>query len=87
MNTMTRWLTNSGCVAQALSSLNHSYTVRQTVMMAMSQQLRSDLGVAGTSDPLQCRPPLPKLETPAVDADEEPLEEWEAVDDVKGRDH
>ena len=34
---------------------------------------------------LQHRPPLPKLEILAVDADEEPLEEWEAEDDVKGR--
>ena len=76
------WLTNSGCVAQALSSLNHSSTVRQTIMSAMSQQLQSDLGVAGTSDPLQHRPPLPKLDILAVD--QEPLEEWEAEDDVKG---
>ena len=50
----------------------------------MSQQLQSDLGVAGTSDPLQHRPPLPKLDILAVDADEEPPEEWEAEDDVKG---
>ena len=28
VNTLTRWLTNSGCVAQALSSLTHSSTVR-----------------------------------------------------------
>ena len=28
---------------------------------------------------------LPKLDIPAVDADEEPPEEWEAEDDVKGR--
>ena len=40
-------------------------------------------GVAGTSDPLQHRPPLPKLDILAVDADEELLEEWEAEDDVK----
>ena len=72
-------------VAQALSALNHSSTVRQTIISAMSQQLQSDLGVAGTSDPLQHRPPLPKLDILAVDADEEPLEEWEAEDDVKGR--
>ena len=85
MNTLTRWLTNSGCVAQALSSLNHSSTVHQTITSAMSQQLRSDLGIAGTSDPLQHRPPLPKLDILAVDVDEEPPEEWEAEDDVKGR--
>ena len=59
-NTLTRWLTNSGCVAQALSSVNHSSTVRQTIMNAMSHQLQSDLGVAGTSGPLQHRPPLPR---------------------------
>ena len=44
-------------------------------MSAMSQQLQSDLGVAGTSDP---QPSLPKLDILAVDADEEPPEEWEA---------
>ena len=49
-------------------------------MSAMSQQLQSGLGVAGTSDPLQHRPPLPKLDIQAVD----PPEEWEAEDDVKG---
>ena len=56
----------------------HPPTVRQTIMSAMSQQLQSDLGVAGTSDPLQHRPPLPKLDIPAVDADEERPVEWEA---------
>ena len=49
----------------------------------MSQQLQSDLGVAGTSDPLQHHPPLPKLDILAVDADEELSEEWEAEDDIK----
>ena len=84
MSTLTRWLTNSGSVAQALSSLNHSSTGRQTTMSAMSQQLHSDLGIAGSSDPLQHRPPSPKLDILAFDADEEPPEEWEAEDDVKG---
>ena len=37
MKTLTRWLTNSGCVAQALSSLTHSSTVRQTIMSASRQ--------------------------------------------------
>ena len=83
MNTLARWLTNSGCVAQALSSLNHSPTARQTIMSAVSQQSQSDLGVAGTSDPLQHRPLLSKLDISAVDADEEPPEEWQAEDDVK----
>ena len=67
----------------SMNTLNSS-TVRQTIMSAMSQQQQSDLGVAGTSDPLQHRPPLPKLDILAVDADEEPSEEWEAEDDVKG---
>ena len=53
-----------------------SSTVRQTIMSAMSHQLQSDLCVAGTSDPLQHRPPLPKLDILAVDADEERTEEW-----------
>ena len=53
-------------------------------MSAMSQQLQSDLRVARTSDPLQQRQPLPKLDIPDVNADEEPHEEWEAEDDVKG---
>ena len=86
MNTLTRWLTNSGCVAQALSSSNHSSTVGRTTMSAISQQLRSDLGVAGTSDALQHRPPLPKLDIPAVDAVRmrNRLRKWEVEDDVKG---
>ena len=84
MNTLTRWLTNSGCVAQTLSSLTHSSTWRQTTTSAMSQQLQSDLCAAGATDPLQHRPLLPKLDILAVDQDEEPPEEWEAEDDVKG---
>ena len=66
MNTLTRWLTR--CAAQTLSSLTHSSTVRHTIMSAMSQQLQSDLRVAGTLDPLQHRPPLPMLDILAVDA-------------------
>ena len=46
VNTLTTWLTNTGCVAQALSSLTHSFTVCQTIMSAMSQKLQSDLCVA-----------------------------------------
>ena len=82
-NTLTKWLTNSGCVTQALSLATHSSTVRQTIMSAMSQQLQSDLCAAGATDPPQLRPPLPKLDILAVEEDEEPLEEWEAEDDVK----
>ena len=84
LNTMTRWLTNSGCVAQALRSAANSSTVRQTIVSATSQQLQSDLSAVGTTDPLQHRLPLPKLDILAVDADETQQEEWEAEDDVKG---
>ena len=84
MGMLTRWLTNSGCIAQARSSSTHSSTVRQTIASAMSQQLQPDLSAAGTTDPTQHRLPLPKLDILAVDADEAPLEEWEAEDDVKG---
>ena len=84
MNTLTRWLTNSGCFAQALSSLTHSSTVPQTIMSAKSQQLQSDLYVAAAKDQPQHRPLLPKLEILAVDPDEELQEEWEAEDDVTG---
>ena len=72
MNTLTRWLTNSRCVAQALSSLTHSSTLRQTILSAMPQQLQSDLCAAGATDPPQHRPPLPKLYILAVDEHEEP---------------
>ena len=54
--TLTRWMTNSGCVAQALSSLNHSSTVHQTIMSAVSQQLQSDLCAAAAKDQQQHRP-------------------------------
>ena len=84
VNTLARGSTNSRCVAQALSSLTHLSTVRQIIMSAMSQQLQSDLCAAGRTDQPQHRPPLPKLDILAVDADEEPPEEWETEDDVKG---
>ena len=57
-NTLTRWLTNSGCVPQALSSATNSSTVHQTIMSAMSQQLQSDLCATGATDPPQHRPPF-----------------------------
>ena len=38
VDTLTRWSTNSCCIAQALSSSTHSSKVRQTIMSAMSQQ-------------------------------------------------
>ena len=53
-------------------------------MSAMSQQLQSDLRVVAAKDQPQHRPLLPKLDTLAVDPDEELQEEWEAEDDVKG---
>ena len=53
-------------------------------MSAMSQQLQSEMGVAGTSNPLQHRQLLPKLDILAVDADEGPPDEWELEDYVKG---
>ena len=84
MDTLTRWFTNSSCIAQARSSSTHSSTVRQTITSAVSQQLQSDLSAAGTTDPTQHRLPLPKLDTLAVDADEGQPEKWEAEDDVKG---
>ena len=83
VNTTTRWLTNSGCVAQAPSSLTHSPTVRQTIMSAMSQQLQSDPCVAAAKNQPQHRPLLPKLDILAVDP-EELQEVREAEDDVKG---
>ena len=84
VNTLTRWLTHSGCIAQALSSSTHSLKVRQTIMSAMYRQLQSDLSAAGTTDPLQHRLPLPKLDILTVDAHETQLEEWKAEDNVKG---
>ena len=70
MNTLTRWLTNSGCIAQALGSSTHLPSVRQIITSAMSQYLQSDLSAVGTTDPPQHRLPLPELEILAVDADE-----------------
>ena len=83
-NTLTRWLTISGCVAQALSSSTHSCTVRQIITSAMSQQLKSDLSAVGTTDQPQHRLPLPTLEILVLDADETQPEEWEAEEDVMG---
>ena len=50
---------------------------------ATFQQLLSNLCAVGTTDPPQHRLFLPKLDMLAVDADEEPPEEWEAEDYVK----
>ena len=76
MKTLTGWLTNCSCIAQALSTQNHSPSLRQSITKAMS--------VVVTTQQPQHRPPLPKLDILAVDADEAPPEEWEAEDDVKG---
>ena len=84
VNTPTRCLTNSGCIAQALSTSGEPVAVGQTVMKAMSQQLQSNLCDAAATDQPQHRLPLPTLDILAVDADEEPQQEWQAEDDVKG---
>ena len=73
-------LTNTGCVAQALSSLNQSCTVRQTTMSAKCPNNYNQTWV----DPLQHRQPLPKLDILAVGTHEEPPGVGEAEDDVKG---
>ena len=62
----------------------NSSTVRQTIMSALSQQLRSDPCADTAKDQPQHRPLLPKLDILAVDPDEELQEEWEAEDDAKG---
>ena len=49
----------------------------------MTQQLQANLCAVGTTDPPKHRLFLPKLDILAVDADEEPPEEWEAEDYVK----
>ena len=84
MNTLTRWLTNSGCIAQAFLGTGKLVANAQTKRKAVSQQLQSDLCVAAAKDQPQHRPLLPKLDILAVDPDEELQEEWEAEDDVKG---
>ena len=53
-------------------------------MKAMSQQLPSDLCVVAATQQPQHRPPLPKLDILAIDAEKEHQVEWEAEDDVKG---
>ena len=58
--------------------------IGHAVMKAMSQQFQSDLCDAAATDQPQHRPPLPQLDIIAVDADEEPQQEWEAEDYVKG---
>ena len=63
----------------------HPPIVLRTIMSAMSQQSHSDSAVVGTSDRVQHRP-LRKLDVPAVNADEDPPEEWEAGRCQKGDD-
>ena len=84
MNTLTWWLTNSGCIAQAIKGTGKPVAIGETVMKAMSQQLHADLCDAAATDQPEHRLPLPKLDIFAVDADEEPLTGVEAEDDVKG---
>ena len=82
VNTLTRWLTNSGCVAQALSSLNHSSTVRQTIMSAMS----SNYNQTWVSLKLRIHCSIARLcqSMGILAVDEAPPDEWEAEEDVKG---
>ena len=42
VKTSTRWLTNSGYIAQLLSTPSYSLSLYQMIMKAMSQQLLSD---------------------------------------------
>ena len=84
LKTLTGWLTNSGCIAQALNTPTHLPSMCQTIMKAMHQQLQSDFCVVAATEQPQHRPPLPKLDFFAVDAFAEPRVEWEAEDDVKG---
>ena len=84
MNRLTRWLTNSGCIAQALSTSTHKPTVCQTTTKATPQLLQSDLCATAAKDHPKHRRLLPKLDILAVDQDEELQEEREAEDDVKG---
>ena len=56
MKTVTGWLTNSSCIAQALSTPTTSLSMCQTNMRAVSQQLQSDLCVtAGHNIVRLCR--------------------------------
>ena len=77
VNTLTRWLTNSGCITQALSSSTHSSTVRQTIMSRPAITVRPECcwndRRAATSF---------ALDILAVDGDESPFKEWEVEDDV-----
>ena len=66
----TKWLTNSGCVAQALTSPTQSSTVRQTIMSECPSKLQADPRVAAAKDQPQHRPLLPKLDNFVVDVDE-----------------
>ena len=52
-------------------------------LLAVSQQLQSDLCVAVAAEQSPHLPSLPKLDILAVDADEGTAVEWEAEDDVK----
>ena len=70
-NTLTRWLTNSGCIAQVLVGTGKPVAIGQTVMKAMSQRLQTDLCDAAATDQPQHRPLPPKLGILAVDPDEE----------------
>ena len=85
VNTPTRWLTNSGFIVRNLRILGKLTCplCAKRLRIAMSQQLQSDLCVAGAKEQPQRRPPLPKLDILAVEPDEGLQEEWEAEDGVK----
>ena len=72
------------CIAQVLSTPTHLPSMRHTIMKAMSEQLQSDVCVVAATEQPQHRPPLPKLDILAFDADEEPKVQWGPEDDVKG---
>ena len=76
IKTLTGWLTNSGCIAQVLRTPTHLPSMRHTIMKAMSEQLQSDVCVVAATEQPQHRPPLPKLDILAFDADEEPKVQW-----------
>ena len=84
-NTLTRWLTKfrmRRTGTQLIDPLVHGAPnnyERNVPAIAIRPLCRWGDGPTATSSP------LPKLDILAVDDDEEPPEEWEAEDDVKGR--
>ena len=50
MKTLTGWLTNSSCIAQAVSTPTRLPSMCQTILKAMSQHLQSDLCVVAATE-------------------------------------